>query len=126
MYFDGSLTLNGVGGGIVLISPKEDRLLYAIWLHFHATNNVAEYEALVYGLCIAAEHGVQRLYICGNSELIINQVMRESNCLNPHIVAYRQEVRKLEEKFDGFKFHHVLQHDNEVVDALAWLGFGRG
>jgi ribonuclease HI len=58
MYFDGSFTLNGARGGVVLISPKEDRLLYVIRLHFHTTNNVEEYEALVNGLCIAAEHGV--------------------------------------------------------------------
>jgi ribonuclease HI len=54
MYFDGSI-LRGVGGGVVLISPKGDRLLYVIWLHFHTTNNVADYEALVNGLCIATE-----------------------------------------------------------------------
>jgi hypothetical protein len=55
MYSDGSFTLNGVEGGIVLIYPKGDNLLYIIRLHFHATNNVAEYEALVNGLCITAE-----------------------------------------------------------------------
>jgi ribonuclease HI len=64
MYFDGSFTLNGAGGGVVLISPKGDRLLYVIRPYFHTTNNEAEYEALVNGLYIAAELRVQRLYIC--------------------------------------------------------------
>jgi ribonuclease HI len=59
MYFDGSFTLNGAMGGVVLISPKGDRLLYVIRLHFRATNNVAEYEALVNNVCIASELGVQ-------------------------------------------------------------------
>jgi ribonuclease HI len=59
MYFDGSFTLNGARGGVVLISPKGDRLLYVIRLHFRATNNVAEYEALVNNVCIASEIGVQ-------------------------------------------------------------------
>jgi ribonuclease HI len=59
MYFDGSFTLNGTGGGIVLISPKGDRLLYVIRLHFRATNTVVEYEALVNGLRISAELGVK-------------------------------------------------------------------
>jgi hypothetical protein len=58
MYFNGSFTLNGAGGGVVLISPKGYQLLYVIQLHFHAINNVAEYEALVNGMCITAEHGV--------------------------------------------------------------------
>jgi hypothetical protein len=38
------------------------------------------------------------------------------------MAAYRQEVRKLEEKFDGFKLHHILQRDNEAADVLAGLG----
>jgi ribonuclease HI len=80
MYFDGSFTLNGARGVIVLISPKGDWLLYVIRLHFRATNNMAKYEALVNGLCIAAELRVQRLYNQGVSELNINQVMGESNC----------------------------------------------
>jgi ribonuclease HI len=58
MYFDGSFTLNRARGGIVLISPKGDRLLYIIQLHFYVTNNVAEYEALINGLRITAELGV--------------------------------------------------------------------
>jgi hypothetical protein len=59
MYFDSSFTLNKAGGGIILISPKGDRLLYVIRLHFHTTHKVAKYEALFYGLRITAELGVQ-------------------------------------------------------------------
>jgi ribonuclease HI len=72
MYFDVSFTLNGVGGGVVLISSKGDRLLYVIRLHFQATNNVVEYEALVNGLGITTELRIQRLYIWRDSELIVN------------------------------------------------------
>ena len=74
MYFDGSFTLNGAGGGVILISPTGDRLLYAIRLHFRATNNVAEYEALLNGLRIAAELGARRLYVRGDSELVVTKV----------------------------------------------------
>jgi ribonuclease HI len=122
MYFDGSSTLNGDGGGMVLISQKGDRLLFVIRLHFRATNNMAEYEALVNGLCITAELGVQQLYIHEDSKLIINKVMGESNCRDSHMAAYRQKVRKLEEKFNGFEVHHILRRDNEAADALTWLG----
>jgi ribonuclease HI len=108
MYFDGSFTLNDAGGGVVLISPKGDRLLYVIRLHFYATNNVAEYEALVNSLRITTELGIQRLYMQGDSEFIINQVMGELNCHDSCMAAYRQEVRRLEEKFDGFELHHIL------------------
>jgi ribonuclease HI len=93
----------------VLISFKGDRVLYVIRLHFCATNNVTEYEALVNGVRITVELGVQWLYIHGGSELIINQVMGESNCCDSCMAMYRQEVRKLEVKFDGFELHHILQ-----------------
>jgi ribonuclease HI len=86
---------------------------------------VAEYEALVNDLCIATELGVPQLYICGDSELVVNQVMGKSNYHDSCIVAYRQEVRRLEEKFDGFKLHHILRQDNEAADALARLGLSR-
>jgi ribonuclease HI len=89
MYFDGSFTLNGARGGMVLISHKGDRLLYVIRLHLRPTNNVAEYEVLVNGLHITAELGVQRLYIHGDSELIVNQVMGESNYHDSHMAAYQ-------------------------------------
>jgi hypothetical protein len=58
VYFDGSFTPNGARGGVVFISPKGDRLLYIIQLHFYATNNAKEYKALVNGLRIANELGV--------------------------------------------------------------------
>jgi ribonuclease HI len=89
MYFDVSFTLNGARGGVVLISPEADRLLYIIQLHFHATNNVAEYGALVNGMRIAAELGVRRLYIHGDYKLVVNQVIGESNYSNSRMMAYR-------------------------------------
>jgi ribonuclease HI len=69
---------------------------------------VAEYEALVNGLCIATELGIQRLYIQGDSELVVNQVMGESNCDDSYMAAYQQEVRRFEENFDDFELHHIL------------------
>jgi ribonuclease HI len=98
MYFDGSFTLNGARGGVVLISPKGDRLLYVIQLHFRASNNVVEHKAQDSGLRITTKLRVQWLYICGNSKLNVNQVMGESNCHDSRMTMYR-----LEEKFDGFE-----------------------
>jgi hypothetical protein len=65
----------------VLISPKGDQFLYVICLHFCMTNNMVKYEAPINGMHIATELGVQRLYICGDSNIVINQVMGESNCM---------------------------------------------
>ena len=63
-------------------------LCYAIRLHFSGSNNVVEYEALINGLRIAVELGTTRLYVHGDSELVIDQVMKESSCKSPLMVAY--------------------------------------
>jgi ribonuclease HI len=61
MFFDGSLMKTGAGAGLLFISPLGKHLRYVLRLHFPASNNVAEYEALVNGLHIAIELGVRRL-----------------------------------------------------------------
>ena len=73
---------------VVLISSDGSRLCYMIHLHFLASNNAAEYEALINGLRIAIELGAMRLYVHGDSELVIDQVMKESSCKCPLMVAY--------------------------------------
>ena len=55
MYFDGSVMAPRLGAGVVLISLDGSRLRYTICLHFLATNNAMEYEALINGLRIAIE-----------------------------------------------------------------------
>ena len=99
MNFDGSVMAPGSGAGVVLISLDGSRLHYAIRLHFSASNNVAEYEALINGLRIAIELGATQLYIHGDSELVVDQVMKESSCKSPLMTAYCQEVRRLEDNF---------------------------
>jgi hypothetical protein len=47
--------------------------------------------------------------------------MGESNCHDSCMVAYCQEVRKFEEKFDGFELHHIPRCDNEMDDAIGRL-----
>jgi len=58
MYFDGSLMKTGAGAGLLFISPLGIHMRYVIRIHFAASNNIAEYEALVNGLKIAIELGV--------------------------------------------------------------------
>ena len=69
---------------------------YMVRLHFPSSNNVAEYEALVNGLRIAIELGIRRLDIRGDSQLVVNQVMKESSYHDVKMATYCQEVRWLE------------------------------
>ena len=67
MYFDGSLMKKGIGAGLVFVSPLGVYMRYMVRLHFPSSNNVAEYEALVNGLCITIELGIRCLDIQGDS-----------------------------------------------------------
>jgi hypothetical protein len=77
MFFDGSLMKTGAGAGLLFISPLGKHLRYVLRLHFPASNNATEYEALVNGLRIAIELGVRCLDARGDSQLVIDQFMKE-------------------------------------------------
>jgi hypothetical protein len=82
-YFDGSMTKMGAGAGLLFISPLGFHMRYVIRIHFIASNNVAEYEALANGLHIAIELGVRHLDVHGDSQLMVDQVMKNSSCCDP-------------------------------------------
>jgi ribonuclease HI len=92
---------------------------YMVRLHFPASNNATEYEALINGLPIAVELGIKHLEIRGDTELVVGQVMKDKNCVDPKMAAYCQAVRDLEGKFHGLELHHMLCDCNKVVDVLA-------
>jgi ribonuclease HI len=125
MYFDGSLMKTGAGAGLLFISPLRKHLRYVLRLHFPASNNVAEYEALVNGLRIAIELGVRRLDARGDSQLVIDQVMKNSHCRDPKMEAYCDEVRRLEDKLYGLELNHIARRYNETADELAKIASGR-
>jgi ribonuclease HI len=125
MFFDGSLMKTGAGAGLLFISPLGKHLRYVLRLHFPASNNVVEYEALVNRLRIAIEPGVRRLDARGDSQLVIDQVMKNSHFRDPKMEAYCDEVRRLEDKFYGLELNHIARGYNETADELAKIASGR-
>jgi ribonuclease HI len=110
---------------LLFISPLEVHMRYVIRLHFAASNNVAEYEALVVGLRIAVELRVRHLKVHGDSQLVIDQVMKSSSCRDPKMEAYCEEVRHLEDKFHGLELNHVARKYNEAADELTKIASSR-
>jgi ribonuclease HI len=125
MYFDGSLMKIGAGAGLLFVSPLGVHIRYVIRLHFPASNNITEYEALVTGLRIAIELGVRHLDVRGDSQLVIDQVMKNSSCRDPKMKAYCEEVRRLESKFHGLGLNHIARRYNEAADELAKIASNR-
>jgi ribonuclease HI len=125
MYFDGLLVLEGVGAGVLLISPKGEQLKYVLLIFWNVSNNEVEYEALLHGLRLAISLGIKRLLLYGDSAVVINQVNKSWDRNNENMDAYFLEVRKLENKFYGLEFHHVIRDINIAGDVLSKLGSTR-
>ena len=86
---------------------------------------VAEYEACLHGLCIAIELGVKCLMVYGDSALVINQLNKDWSCSSEKMDAYCAEIRKLEGKFYGIEYHHVVRDQNQPADQLSKIGSSR-
>jgi ribonuclease HI len=121
MYFDGSLNLEGAGAGVFFISPQGDHLKYVLQIHYKASNNGIEYEALIHGLRIAVSLGIKRLIAYGDSKVVIDQFKKACTVKKETMNAYCTEVRKLEDHFEGLEFHHVSRDNNVAADVLSKL-----
>jgi len=124
MYFDGSVMKTDAGASLLFISPIGEHMRYVIRLHFPASNNMAEYKALLSGLRIAVEFSIKRLDVRGDSQLVIDQVMKESSCHDPKMEAYCNAILRLEDKFDGLELNHIPRKYNEDANELAKIASG--
>jgi len=124
MYFDGSVMKTGAGAGLLFASPLGVHMHYMVRLHIPVSNNMAEYEALLSGLCVAIELGMKCLDVRGDSQLVIDQVMKESSCHDAKMEAYCNAVRRLEDKFDGLELNHIARKYNEEAGELAKIASG--
>ena len=99
MHFDGSKTKVRLGARIVLTSPKQDQLRYVLQIHFSASNNVAEYEALIHGLSVAKDIGIHRIACFGDSDLVVQQSFGNLDALDANMALYRFHVQKISDFF---------------------------
>jgi ribonuclease HI len=122
MHFDGSKLLGGLGAGVILTSPKGDKLQYMLQMHFRASNNITEYEALVHGLKMAKQIGIRRILYFGDSDLVTHQVSGDWDARDANMDSYRFYVQQLSGFFEGYEFHHVSRANNDKADRLSKVG----
>ena len=122
MYFNRSLKLEGVGAGVLLISPKGEQLKYILQIFCKVSNNEAKYEALLHGLRLAISLGIKRLMVYGDSMVVINQVNHSWDHNKENMDADCLEVCKLENKLYGLELHHVIRDNNVAANILSKLG----
>ncbi|VVA40103.1 PREDICTED: rve domain-containing, partial [Prunus dulcis] len=121
LFVDGSSNAQGCGAGLVLVSPDKVALEYALRFNFQASNNEAEYEALLAGLRLAKEMDAKQIQIFSDSQLVVHQVNQDFTAKDASMTAYLQHARHLLATFHAHTIKQVPRSENSHADALARL-----
>lgn len=105
--------------GAVLLAP-DGQILHEVGHYLGtATNNVAEWTAVEIGLQAALEHGVRRLAVRMDSELVVKQISGEYRVKHPDLQPLHRRVISLLRKFEHVDVKHVRRKENALADALV-------
>ncbi|GKC50842.1 reverse transcriptase domain-containing protein [Tanacetum coccineum] len=116
---NGSSCLEGSGARLILTSPKGEEFTYALRFEFDASNNEAEYEALVAGLRIAEKIGVKNLAAKIDSRLVANEINGLYEAKEQSMTQYLEKTKTLINSFEIFSIEQVPRSENKKVDALS-------
>lgn len=100
---DSASSAMGAGVGIVLISPEGVKVEHSFKLGFRASNNEAEYEALIVGLRAVLSLGATNLEVYSNSRLVVSQVEGTFEAKDSRMVNYLKLVKKMMGKFQKIR-----------------------
>ncbi|GKD80853.1 reverse transcriptase domain-containing protein [Tanacetum coccineum] len=119
MFTDGSSCIDGSGARLILTNPEGVEFTYVMRFGFEATNNKAEYEALIAGLRISEQMGVKNLQANVDSRLVANQVNGSYVAKESGMVQYLKKVKTLTSNFKEFSIKQVTRSENKKADALS-------
>ncbi|GKA35813.1 reverse transcriptase domain-containing protein [Tanacetum coccineum] len=117
--------VNGSGAGLILTNPEGAEFTYALRFRFDATNNEAEYEALIAGQRIAEQMSVKNLQAIVDSRLVANQVNGSYIAKEPGMIQYLEKVKVFSSNFKKFSIKQVPRSENKKVDALSKIASTR-
>uniref|UniRef100_A0A2N9J139 Uncharacterized protein n=1 Tax=Fagus sylvatica TaxID=28930 RepID=A0A2N9J139_FAGSY len=121
VYVDGASNSKGSGTGVVIITPDETVIEQSIRLNFKASNNEAEYEAVLAGLKSAKTLGARRLIVYCDSLLVASQISGEYMARDERMSAYLLKVQTAMTDFETVKIEQIGRNLNNHADALATL-----
>jgi len=123
IYSDGGSRGNPGPAGIGVAIYKQDSLICEIGEYIgEATNNIAEYKALIRGLEKCKQLGAVRVQAYADSELLVKQINGQYKVKNEGLLPLFQQVCFLSKNFEHFTIAHVRREKNKVADALANKG----
>ncbi|XP_071704658.1 uncharacterized protein [Rutidosis leptorrhynchoides] len=121
LYTDEASSEEGAGIGLLLVSPKGEEITYAILLKFASSNNEAEYEALIAGLCLANSIDVRQLTAYVDSQLVASQLNGSFKARDTSMQKYLELMKALTNTFAAFEIKQIPRNRNKKVDALSKL-----
>lgn len=107
------------GAGAVLKKPDGEVMAEESKFLGHATNNVAEYQALLVGLKRALDMGIRRIEVRADSELLIKQLKGEYRVKDEKLKLLFADAKALLARFASIKLLHVRREHNSDADRLA-------
>ncbi|XP_073130851.1 uncharacterized protein [Henckelia pumila] len=120
-FVDGSSCQSGSGAVIVIISPWGEETNISIRLDFKASNNEAEYEALLLGLKATRNLGISRAILYSDSQLAIQQSNEKFECKDGKMLRYVKALDKAKEGFTELNLELIPRTENIKADHLARL-----
>ena len=121
VYVDGASNQKGSGVGLVLTSSEKVVTEKSLRLDFPATNNEAEYEALLEGMTMVQRIGGKSIKLFSDSRLVVGQAKGEFEAKDERMHGYFSQVKSMQSKFESFNLLHVLRSGNAHADSLAML-----
>ncbi|GAU39516.1 hypothetical protein TSUD_68800 [Trifolium subterraneum] len=118
---DGASNIRGSGAGVVLEGPDGVLIEQSLRFAFKASNNQAEYEALIAVMRLAKEMEVADLRAKSDSQLVTSQVSGEFQAKDPQLIKYLEQVRSLAKHFNTFELIYVPREQNARADLLSKL-----
>ena len=118
---DGATNAQGSRAGLILTSPEGIDIKYALRFGFQASNNEAEFEAVIAGLNLAHSMEVDQLEVCSDSQLVVRQIEDTYEANSEKMILYLKKVRDLLKKFVLVQVRHIPRAENSRADALAKL-----
>lgn len=121
LYADGACRGNpGQAGAGAALVDEEGHVVAEAMRHLgHATNNVAEYTALIIGLEEARRHEVQDLEIRMDSKLVVEQMNGNWRIKHPNLRPLAIQAGALLASFPKRQIRHIPREQNAIADALA-------
>ena len=118
---DGSSNKTGSGAVVIIESDQGTQVELSLKFGFPASNNQAEYEALLAGLKLAKEVGAQKLNIYSDSQVVTSQITRSYQAKDPIMKRYLDKTKEQLGLLGEYKICHIPREQNARADALSKL-----